>query len=272
MSERTDIDDPENIRSWAQETDSNKTSDSSSDSFRAYTYKARLHTPLFYGSKEGSVIETDPIISATALMHALGYTHYDLEKRYALVGDDATSPAYNRLRSLPMFTSELVPVDDIQADERTFRTVSYATERTVVSQDSAVGQFIRGSKKPVPRRIEGSNAGWHKMREFVGLSPGTDFVFTIWAPPDAAPPEQLGFRAGIKRTGEFRAHRCDKPAESVTLNQFLLQEVYDIDEEQIIDLMRHAEDYRRGNDVRTNRFIGVDRDWAENNVIISTIN
>ncbi len=246
---------------------SERTDNNDATEIQAYTYKARLYAPLFYGSKEGSVIETDPIISATALMHALGYTYYDLEKRYALVGEAATSPAYERLRSLPFFTSELVPTEDVRANERTFRTVSYATERAIVSQDSAVGQYLRGTKKPVPRRIEGSNTGWHKMRQFVGLSPGTEFTFTVWAPPEQAPPDQLGFRAGIKRTGEFRAERRDEPTASVTLNQFLLQEVYGIDDERIVELMRRAGDYRRGNDVRTNRFHGVDRPWVEQEVI-----
>lgn len=241
------------------------------DVARAYTYDARLYAPLFYASKEGSVIETDPVIAATAVMHALGYEYYNLEKRYALVGDDATTPDYDHLRDLPFFASELTPVGNVDVDERTFRTVSYATERAIVSQDNSVGEFVRGSKKPVPRRLEGSNAGWHKVREFVGLAPGTDFEFTIWAPPDHAPPPELGIRAGIKRTGEFRAQRRDSPAETVTLNQYLLQSVYEVGDEAIVGLMRHSDDYQRGNDVRTNRFTAVDRDWFEQQVLTDTV-
>ncbi|QZA89524.1 hypothetical protein K0C01_05170 [Salinarchaeum sp. IM2453] len=242
-----------------------------SAAINAYTYDATLYAPLFYASKEGSVIETDPTIAATALMHAIGYDYYDLEKRYALVGDDATSPAYERLQSLPFLVSEMVPTEEVQAEERTFRTVSYATERTVVSQDGSVGEFIRGTKKPVPRRIEGSNSGWHKVRKYIGLPPGTSFEFTVWASPDNAPPERLGFRTGIKRTGEFRAERRNEPADTVTLNQYLLQSVYDIDNDLIYGLMERSDEYQRGNDVRTNRFIDVDRPWAEQKIVKSII-
>ncbi|MFC7132351.1 hypothetical protein [Salinibaculum marinum] len=204
-------------------------------------------------------------------MHALGYEYYDLKKRYALIGDEATTPDYGHLRNLPFFVSELAPIEDVDADERTFRTVSYSTERAIVSQDNTVGEMIRGSKKPVPRRLEGSNAGWHKVREFVGLSPGTNFEFTIWAHPDDAPPPQIGFRAGIKRTGEFRATRRDDPAETVTVNQYLLQSVYDVGEDTLVDLMRHADTYSRGNDVRTNRFVDVDRQWFETTVLPGSV-
>lgn len=238
-----------------------------SGAINAYTYDATLHAPLFYASKEGSVLETDPVIAATALMHAIGYDYYNLEKRYALIGDDATSPSYERLQSLPFVVSEMVPTEEIQAEERTFRTVSYATERTIVSQDGSVGEYIRGTKKPVPRRIEGSNSGWHKVREFIGLPPGSNFEFTVWTTAENAPPEQLGFRSGIKRTGEFKAERRQEPAETVTLNQYLIQSVFDLDDDLIYGLMRRSEEYQRGNDVRTNRFVDVDREWVEQNVV-----
>lgn len=231
------------------------------ESLVSHSYTATLNGPLFYGSKEGSVIETEPTVSATALMHAIGYEYYDLEKAFLLTGDDATTPAYERLRSLPFFVSEMVP-EVVDATERTFRTTSYATERTITSQDVSVGKFLIGSKKPVPRRLEGSNSGWHKIREYVGLSPGSTFEFTVWAPPDAEPPEELGFRVGIKRTGEVRAQRIDGTS-TVALNHYLLTEVFDVDDEMVATLMEHATEFRRGNDVRTSRFLGVDREWVD---------
>jgi len=123
------------------------------DELTSHSYEARLHAPLFYGSKEGSVIETEPTVAATALMHAIGYEYYDLEKAFLLRGEEATTPAYERLQSLPFFVSEMTPVGDFEASERTFRTVSYATERTVVTSDNAVGEFLTGAKNPVPRAI-----------------------------------------------------------------------------------------------------------------------
>lgn len=244
---------------------------SNADAIEGYTYEARLHAPLFYASSEGTVIETDPVIAATALLHAIGYNYYDLAKPFALAGEAATTPEYDHLLDLPIFTSEMVPIGDHTVSERTFRTVSYTTERAVVSQSPEVGQFLTGSKKPVPRSFEGSRAGWHKMREYVGLPPGTQFEFTVWSPPDAAPPETVGFQAGIKRTGEIRAQRTDSVAETVTLNQYLLQSVYDVDEEMIFKIMDRARDYLRGNDVRTNRFVDVDAEWFAETVAPSIV-
>jgi len=229
---------------------------------RSHSYRARLYTPLFYGSKEGSVIETEATIAATALMHAIGYEYYDLEKTFLLTGRAATTPAYERLRSLPFFVSEMVP-EAVDSTERTFRTTSYATERTITTQDVNVGELLTGSKNPVPRRLEGSNAGWHKIREYVGLSPGSTFEFTVWSPEGSAPPEELGFRMGIKRTGEIRASKVEKDHDSVALNQYLLSEVYDIDEELLMTLVEQSQKFKRGNDVRTSRFFRVDRGWVD---------
>lgn len=232
----------------------------------SHSYLGRLHGPLFYGSKEGSVIETEPTVAATALMHAIGYEYYGLEKAFLLTGEAATTPVYDRLRSLPFFVSEMVP-EAVDATERTFRTTSYATERTIVSQDASVGRFLIGSPKPVPRRIEGSNAGWHKIREYVGLSPGSTFRFTIWSPQDAAPPEEIGIRLGIKRTGEVRARLAEEPPETVALNQYLLSEIYELGEDLLTDVVEKASTFRRGNDVRTSRFLGVPREWVERELV-----
>lgn len=243
------------------------------DSAQPHTYEATLYGPLFYASEEGSVIRTDPTIAATALTHAIGYNYYNLNKRYLLVDRETVEPSYEHLLELPFVVSEMTPVSgQLAADERTFRTVSYATERTVVSSDSSVGEFLTGAKSPVPRGFEGSNAGWHKIREYIGISPDTNedgptFCFTMWTPQGAEPPETLGFRVGIKRTGEIRAKRTETPAESVSLNQFLLQSVYNLSEEQITDLLRCSNSYERGADIRTCRFKGVDRQWAEETIV-----
>jgi CRISPR-associated protein Csc1 len=239
------------------------------DEINAYTYTATLYAPLFYASKEGSVIETDPVISATALMHALGYEYYELGRAFALAGDAATTPDYSHLTELPFFTSELAPIGDCTVDERTFRTVSYLTERAVVSQDENACKFLTGGRSgsPMPRSFEGKRAGWHKVRKFLGIGAGQKFTFTLWAPPGHEPPERLGFRAGINRTGEFRATRDSEPVETVTVNQYLLQSVYDIDEQHVYDIIDHAADYERGTDVRTNRFIDVDADWFRSEIV-----
>lgn len=236
--------------------------EASTRSVQSRSYDVNLHAPLFYGSKEGSVIETEPTVSATALMHAIGYEYFDLEKRFLLTGDAATTPAYERLRALPFFASEMRP-RAVDATERTFRTTSYATERAITSQDVSVGEFLTGAKNPVPRRFEGSNAGWHKMREYVGLSPGSTFEFTIWAAQGVDLPDEMGLRLGIKRTGEVRATATDDDQESVALNQYLLAEVYSLDETQVSTILENARGFQRGNDVRTSRFVGVDKEWVD---------
>lgn len=240
---------------------------------RAHTYEATLYGPLFYASEEGSVIRTDPTIAATALAHAIGYDYYDLTKRYLLLNEETVDPSYDHLANLPFVVSEMVPASEkVEADERTFRTVSYGTERTVVSSDTSVGQYLTGAKSAVPRGIDGSNAGWHKVREYIGLSPdangsGPTFTFTMWTLPEADPPETLGFRVGMKRTGEIRAERTLSPADSVSLNQFMLQTVYGLGEDRISDLLRQADSYERGTDVRTCRFHGLNREWVEDEII-----
>lgn len=262
-----DVGDSETI----DESDETTTEIDASD-IQPHTYTATLYAPLFYASKEGSVIETNPTISATALLHAIGYEYYELSRAFALVGEKATTPDYTHLCDLPFFVSEMVPTEDHVVDERTFRTVSYTTERAVVSQDKSVGEYLTGSGNPVPRSFEGSRAGWHKVRKFTGISPGTEFTFTLWAPADETPPDRLGFRAGINRSGELRAERNDTQAETITLNQYLLQSVYDLSDELICEVMDHADDFERGNDPRTNRFVGVDADWATEEVMPTLLN
>lgn len=233
----------------------------------AKTYRATLHDPLFYGSKEGSVIDTEPYISATALMHAIGYTYAGLRKDHVLLGDDTTQPTYERLRRLPFFTSDARPVQ-VDASERTFRTVSYGTERTVTlpTQPKGAGMVLHGKDTPFPRQNDGSNAGWHRMRDYVGLGPGSEFEFVIWSVDEGTIPDEFRIKAGIKLTGHLTAVQSE-PAESVALNQYLLDDVYGIDSDQASALMSHTETYQRGNDRRTNRFLGVDAEWATEELV-----
>lgn len=233
---------------------------------KAVTYEAKLHTPLYYASKEGREVETDSTISATAIMHAIGYRYYNLQKDFLLVGDEATTPAYERLRSLPIFTSEMVPLN-ASVDEDIMRTVSYGTERALVTDNPDVGKFIRGAKGSLPRRIEGSNTAWHRMRRYTGLSPGSTFEFTIWAPQEEILPNKLRFRAGIKRTGELTAHKQATPADRVTLNKYLLESTYGIDESVLFELLEEAERLSRGDDPRAIRFENAPRSWVDENLI-----
>lgn len=225
------------------------------------TYEAQLYAPLFYSSAEGRSVRTQPMLSATALMHALGYRYCGLEKRYMLVGDDATSPSYDHLRELPLFVSDMRPVA-VKADERTFRSTDYRSERHFTTADPDVAEQVTGGKS-VPEILERSGAGWQTIRRYHGLSPGSTFKFTVWS--DEPLPQRPSFRMGIGQTGEFRASETD--LDQLALNKFLLEEVYDLSTEILSELLERSDSFKRGNDPRLQHFVGVDPEYARETVI-----
>lgn len=216
------------------------------------TYKARLYAPLFYSSTEGRSIRTEPILSATALMHALGYRYFGLEKRYALTGAETTEPSYDHLRELPLFVTDMRPIA-ADAGERTFRSTDYRSERHFTTNDPEVAKRVTGNKS-VPEVLERSGAAWQTIRNYQGISPGSTFEFTIWSTESL--PSCPSFRMGIKQTGEFRARETE--LDRLVLNKYLLEEVYNLSIEQLSDVLEASESFRRGNDPRLQHFIGTD--------------
>jgi CRISPR-associated protein Csc1 len=225
------------------------------------TYEARLYAPLFYSSTEGRSIRTEPILSATALMHALGYRYFGLEKRYALTGAETTEPSYDHLNDLPMFVSDMRPVT-VDAGERTFRSTDYRSERHFTTNDPEVAKRVTG-KKSVPEILERSGAAWQTLRNYQGLSPGSTFEFTVWSSEPL--PERPFFRMGIKQTGEFRAR--ETALDGLVLNKYLLEEVYDISAGRLSELLEHSDSFRRGNDPRLQHFIGAEPAFVRDQII-----
>lgn len=225
------------------------------------TYEARLYAPLFYSSSEGRSIRTQPTLSATALMHALGYRYFGLEKRYAHLGDEATTPNYEYLTDLPFFVTDMRPLA-VETDERTFRSTDYRSERHFTTNDPDIAKQVNG-KKAVPNVLETSGAAWQTIRNYLGIAPGSSFEFTIWS--DEPVPERPFFRMGIKQTGEFRA--SERSLDTIVLNKFLLSEVYDLPADMLTELMERSVSFRRGNDPRLQHFIGVDPEFVRNQVI-----
>jgi CRISPR-associated protein Csc1 len=225
------------------------------------TYEARLYAPLFYSSSEGRSIRTQPTLSATALMHALGYRYFGLEKRYARFGDDATTPDYSYLTNLPFFVTDMRPLT-VEADERTFRSTDYRSERHFTTNDPDIADRMNG-KKSVPDILETSGAAWQTIRNYLGIAPGSTFEFTIWS--DDPLPERPFFRMGIKQTGEFRA--SERSLDTVVLNKFLLSEVYDLSEATLTELMERSASFRRGNDPRLQHFVGVEPEFVRERVV-----
>jgi CRISPR-associated protein Csc1 len=225
------------------------------------TFGATLYAPLFYSSSEGRAIRTQPTLSATALMHALGYRYFEMDKRYAEFGEQATRPDYSHLADAPFFVSDMRPVA-VETDERTFRSTDYRSERNFTTNDSNLADQITGNKS-VPSILEDSGAAYQTIRNYIGIAPGSTFEFTIWSEQDL--PERPFFRMGIKQTGEFRAEPCQQ--NSIVLNKYLLTEVYDLDEATLTQLMERSESFRRGNDPRLQHFVGVDPQFVSERVV-----
>lgn len=225
------------------------------------TFEATLYAPLFYSSSEGRAIRTQPTLSATALMHALGYRYFGMEKRYAEFGDDATSADYSHLRDAPFFVTDMRPVA-VRTDERTFRSTDYRSERHFTTNDPDLAKQIAGSKS-VPTILEDSGAAYQTIRNYIGITPGSTFEFTVWSEEEL--PRRPFFRMGIKQTGELRAHTSD--LNSLVLNKYLLSDVYDLSDELLSDLVEHSKSFERGNDPRLQHFVGTDPEFVRERVL-----
>ncbi|AXR77498.1 hypothetical protein [Natrarchaeobaculum sulfurireducens] len=223
------------------------------------TFEATLYAPLFYSSSEGRAIRTQPTLSATALMHALGYRYFGMEKRYAELGDEATSPDYSHLADTSFFVTDMRPVA-VQTDERTFRSTDFRSERHFTTNDPDIADQVAGTKS-VPSVLENSGAAYQTMRNYVGITPGSTFEFTVWSEDEL--PDRPFFRMGIKQTGEIRAKTSD--LDTLVLNKYLLSEVYGLSDELLAKLMERSQSFKRGNDPRLQHFVGPDpgfvRDW-----------
>ena len=229
------------------------------------TFEATLYAPLFYSSSEGRAIRTQPTLSATALMHALGYRYFGMEKRYAEFGAEATTPDYSHLRDAPFFVTDMRPIA-VQTDERTFRSTDFRSERHFTTNEREIATQVAGTKS-VPEILENSGAAYQTMRNYVGISPGSTFEFTVWSEDEL--PRNPFFRMGVKQTGEFRAVQSE--LETLVLNKYLLSEVYDLDDGLLAALLEHSRSFKRGNDPRLQHFVGAEPDFVRDRVLPEVI-
>ncbi|WP_135829808.1 hypothetical protein [Halorussus halobius] len=225
------------------------------------TFEATLYAPLFYSSSEGRAIRTQPTLSATALMHALGYRYFEMEKRYAELGEDATTPDYTHLTDASFFVSDMRPVA-VETDERTFRSTDYRSERSFTTNDTDLARQVTGGKS-VPSILEDSGAAYQTIRNYVGIAPGSTFEFTVWS--EQPIPDQPFFRMGVKQTGEFRARERER--DTLVLNKYLLADVYDVGEDILTELLARSTSFQRGNDPRLQHFVGADPEFVRERVI-----
>jgi len=221
------------------------------------TYRAKLHSPLFYSSSEGTEIRTSKILSSTALTHALGYNYRDLEKRYALTGKESTNPDYSHLKDLDIIVSDMKPLN-ASISEKTFRTTDYRSERNIT--------LMERSNYKIPKYLSDTRAAWHTIRNYVGVEPGAEYEFTVWSKEPL--PDTLRFEMGIKRSGEITAEKV-KETEAVYLNLFMLKNVYKLDEEQLQELNQTDIEFERGKDPRLQHLKNVPVEKADS--VISEI-
>jgi CRISPR-associated protein Csc1 len=225
------------------------------------SFEATLYAPLFYSSSEGRAVKTQPTLSATALMHALGYRYFGMEKRYAERGEEATKPDYSHLRDVNFFVSDMRPVA-AETGERTFRSTDFRSERHFTTNETDLARQV-ADEKSIPAILESSGAAYQTLRNYLGIAPGSTYSFTVWSETEL--PARPFFRMGIKQTGEFRAKRTS--VDSLVLNKFLLSEVYNVPDDTLTELVSHGESFHRGNDPRLQHFVGVSPEFAREKVI-----
>jgi CRISPR-associated protein Csc1 len=152
----------------------------------------------------------------------------------------------------------------VETDERTFRSTDYRSERHFTTNDPDLAEQIGGrGSKSIPAILEDSGAAYQTIRNYIGLSPGSTFEFTVWS-RDGISPSPF-FRMGIKQTGEFRARETD--LDTLVLNKYLLSEVYELEAERLTHLLEQSASFRRGNDPRLQHFVGVEPEYVREHII-----
>ncbi|WOX55238.1 MULTISPECIES: hypothetical protein [unclassified Methanoculleus] len=229
------------------------------------TYVAELHSPLFYAASEGTLIRTGDILSSTALSYALGYSLGLLKKRYFLYGKEAYQHQYEELASTELFVTDGVPLNLVYTEE-TFKSTEYLSERnmTIIAKD----EFKNLKDMDLDPDLKRKKVGLNKVRRYIGLAPGSKFLFTVWSREPL--PDDLLLTMGIRRSGEVRLKKTANP-KTVCLNLFMLHDVYGVpsgrngDEGAIslIDIYNHASTLVRGSDYRDHHFLDVDVKFVE---------
>lgn len=105
-----------------------------------------------------------------------------------------------------------------------------------------------------------SQSGWHRLRHYSGISPGSVYRFTIFS--EEPLPDELRFELGIKRTGYVVATEVPQ-SETVDLNEYLLKEVYDVPNEEITGILKSGSKYYPASDTRVSRYANVPFDTAK---------
>lgn len=224
------------------------------------TYELNVCEPIYYSSKEGRSIYTNKRLSATALMHAIGYKYFNLNNKYVMFGEESKKPDYSHLKNVP-FTTDVEPID-VDVDSYEFKSVCYP-EHNIITEDDNLSKKLFNESKSYPRKLAHTGSSWHRLRNYIGISIGSKLRFTVWDENDIIP-DNIRFRMGIGKSGFLVGERKNNISEKVTINKFLLNELYDINEKQTIKIMKNSKKYIKGNDPRLHHYIDVDRKLITN--------
>jgi hypothetical protein len=200
-------------------------------------YELEILSPFFYSSYEGNVISTDSAISSTALTYAIADALRLREKDYFLQGDDAITPKYEELACIPVFTSDASPIK-IKYTQVLFKSSMFWAEENLQ---------ISAQNNPYPAILQktGKSPFFKQVRKHIGIESGSKFQCILFSAKSLA--DNIMINIGIRKSGEVRLTRIQNIPETMTLNYFMLDKVYQVPKEKIITKgvkIRKGGDYR----------------------------
>jgi len=200
-------------------------------------YELDVISPFFYSSYEGNVISTDSAISSTALTYAIADALRLREKDYFLDGDDAITPKYEELAHIPIFTSDASPIK-IQYTPVLFKSSMFWAEENLQISDQ---------NNPYPAILQktGKSPFFKQVRKHIGIESGSIFNCVLISPKPLE--ENIMINIGIRKSGEVRLTKIQNIPDTITLNYFMLDKVYQVPKEKI---MVKGAKIRKGGDYR----------------------
>jgi len=214
-------------------------------------YETETFSPIFYSSVEGSYISTDDIISSTALTFAIAYQFDYLKERYILKGDDTITHNYEILSRIPIFVTDATP-KLVNHTNIGFRSLGLMSERSMVTRD-------------ITEKIMGKGPGYKQQRQYSGIDFGSKHTICIISEKEL--PNEFLLNIGIRRSGEVRFRKTMKDPEEVTLNYYLLKEIYDYDKDDLFKIVEKSSGIEVSSDFRLQHIVGVPYNIFEEKVV-----
>lgn len=214
-------------------------------------YETEIFSPVLYSSVEGSYISTSDIISSTALTFAIGYQFGYLRERYFLTGGEATTHNYNVLLKIPLFVTDATP-ELIKHTDIEFRSLGLISERSVIT-------------RKIAEKITGKGPSYKQQRQYSGIDFGSKHNVTIISNKEI--PDEFLLNIGIRRSGEVRFRKMMEKPEKVTLNYYLLKEIYNYNGDDLFDIIKNSAGLKISSDFRLKHIVGVPYNVFEEKIV-----